>query len=193
MLNYNEYTSCLEILDCISPVAKSASLVVVAVTRSGDDGIYSPSLPHSQPRPVTLLSSSHTPPFTLIFIITFYLVTFFLDRESPFGNYFDVSFRWAEKPNDFEDICYSFWVLSTAMVCASLAVDACFVWREKTGSIDHSLSSKFNLYYLASAKLSLRSADLRRSRQSLSAILERWKKRYLERANPLDFLPFLNR
>lgn len=45
MLNYNEYTSCLEILDCISPVAKSASLVAVAMTRSGDDGVSPPFLP----------------------------------------------------------------------------------------------------------------------------------------------------
>lgn len=50
MLNYNEYTSCLEILDCISPVAKSASLV--AVTRSGDDGVFlSPLLPFPTPAP----------------------------------------------------------------------------------------------------------------------------------------------
>lgn len=63
MLNYNEYTSCLEILDCISPVAKSASLVVAAVTRSGDDGA-SP-LPHSQPAPFTLFPSSYIQPSLL--------------------------------------------------------------------------------------------------------------------------------
>lgn len=82
MLNYNEYTSCLEILDCISPVAKSASLVAVAVTCNGDDGVSSSPSPIPNPRPVTLFPSSYTPPFILIFIIAFNLVTFFLDQKS---------------------------------------------------------------------------------------------------------------
>lgn len=51
------------ILDCISPVAKSASLVAVAVTRIGDNIFLSSWFPISTPRQHPRLFFPHT--FTL--------------------------------------------------------------------------------------------------------------------------------
>lgn len=68
MLNYNEYTSCLDTRLYKSGREKSASLVAVAVTRSGDDRVY-PVFPTS-PRPVNTSSSfSHMPVRAIVILI----------------------------------------------------------------------------------------------------------------------------
>lgn len=108
--------------------------------------------PHS--RPVTLFPSSYTPPFILAFIIILNLVTFFPRSRIAIQQLFRRFILLSRKTKQFWRHSLLFpgltylqqWFVRDSVDVASSGV--------RTGSIDRSLSSKFNLYYLASAKFS---------------------------------------
>jgi len=138
------------ILDCISPVAKSASLVTVAVTRNVAT-IKSSFLliPNSAPQ-TSCFSSSHP--------MSSYLDIVFLDRE-PQVLHVRRSFRYIllhRKLNEIYSLFLSGFIYGENL-CVNDSRQCCL--SRVRNLIDRSLCqclfSRFNLYYLASAKVLL--------------------------------------
>lgn len=157
------------ILDCISPVAKSASLVTVAVTRNVATTKFP--LPHPPLPPFHLIPNS-APQTSCTFpssriptssssLRHLQLGIVFLDREphAPhvFGDRFSTYVLLHRKSNGVKYTrYYSSRVSSTVEVCAGSYIDSRCSSRVRNRfnrSLRQSLPSKFNLYYLASAKV----------------------------------------
>lgn len=151
MLNYNEYTSCLD-----TRLYKSGREIGVTSHRRrdsqcGDDKVFpSPLLPHSQLRPANVLhfSSSRTP-FILITSVSFSTI-----ENRAFGDHFDIHLV-ASGTKQFE--IYSLFFSGFVYGENLCVIDSrqCYLSHVRNRFNPSSPFSRFNLYYLASAKVLL--------------------------------------